>query len=519
MNICSHLAQFAARSPAAIALIDLDAPGGRREFTYSELWTRVRRTANGLRVLGLKPGDRVALLLPNSWEYVASFLAIAAAGLVAVPMNIRLLQDELLHMMQDSGARLLIAHEALLAERSALAAVPDLGVVVVRPSPPLERGRLAFEALAADAPIAPSESEPGELFSLMYTSGTTGLPKGVMLSHGAWNAVSDYTRHYLDYAGGEVTLHVAPLTHGAGFLLLPTLAAVGTNVICSRFDPARTLKIFREERISNGFFVPSMIRMLLDEPEPKGDSKRALRTLYYAGSPIDPETLRGAMERFGDVLVQSFAQMESPMFLTVLDRADHRRIQSGEAPHLIRSAGRPVRNAEVKVVDDGGRELPTGEAGVIVANSPQRMLGYRHRPDATAEAIRDGWLHTGDVGRFDSDGYLYVVDRKKDMVISGGANVYAREVEEVLLAMNGVRETAVIGLPHPKWGEMVTAVLVASGAERPSDDEIQDFCRTRLADYRRPKRYIWIEALPRNAYGKVLKRQLRERFAQVEEHR
>ena len=206
------------------------------------------------------------------------------------------------------------------------------------------------------------------------------------------------------------------------------------------------------------------------------------------------------------------------MFLTVLDHQEHGRIARGETPHLARSAGRRVDGAEVKIVDDDDRDLPVGEVGEIVARGPHMMTGYWNRPDATADTLRNGWVHTGDVGRFDDAGYLYIVDRKKDMIISGGSNVYAREVEEALLAMDPIREVAVIGLPHPKWGEMVTAVLVSRTGQPVDDAAMEAFCRTSLPDYRRPKRFFWIDELPRNSYGKVLKRELRTRFTAVMEH-
>jgi long-chain acyl-CoA synthetase len=477
-------------------------------YGYDELWGRVRRLSAGMQALGLKPGERVAMLIGNSWEYVATFFAASAAGLISVPMNTRLLENELAHMVRDSGARLLIAQESLLRERPGLAAIPELGVAVVRAS-----GEQAFEALDGE-PGAVAASAPDSVASLLYTSGTTGAPKGAMLPHVSWITVSDYVRKYLRYADDEVTVHSAALTHGSGFLMLPTFAAGGTNVVCAKFDAERALALFGRLGVTNGFFVPTMIQMLLDAPWPADRGGWRLRNIYYAGSPIDPGTLRGAMERFGPVLIQSFAQTEAPMFLTVLDHAEHRRI--AERPQLIRSAGKVVSDADVRIFDDNDCEVPTGEIGEVVARAPHVMKGYWNRREATAETLRDGWLHTGDVGRFDEEGYLYIVDRKKDMIISGGSNVYAREVEQALLAMDAIKEVAVIGLPHPKWGEMVTAVIVSRSGAPVQDEEMDKFCRANMADYRRPKKFIWVDSLPRNAYGKVLKRELRTRYAQKE---
>ncbi|MBM3346874.1 MAG: long-chain fatty acid--CoA ligase [Betaproteobacteria bacterium] len=514
MNLANILARSASLSAQRIALVDSDAPGGSLSLTYAELWLRARRIAGGLLARGLKPGDRVALLLPNSREYVESFIGVATAGMVAVPMNIRLLESELLHMLKDSGARLLIAQDALFAGREALVGVPELGVAAMRATGTLAAPKFDYEFLAMADPAEPAARAPEDLASLMYTSGTTGLPKGVMLPHRSWYAVSDTTRRLLGYGEAEVTLHAAPLTHGAGFLLLPTLASAGVNVVVTRFEPARILKLMRDERVTNTFLVPSMIQILLDTPDPEArpapNSHPDLKTIYYAGSPIDPGTLKGALARFGGVLVQSFGQMESPMFFTLMDRRDHARIADGSAAHLIRSAGCAIPGVKVRIVDDDGRDLPQGEAGEIALQAPQTMLGYWNRPEATAESIRNGWLHTGDVGRFDADGYLYLVDRKKDMIISGGSNVYAREVEEALLGFKGIKEAAVIGLPHPKWGEMVTAVLVSESGQPLDEALLVDYCRNHLPDYRRPKRFAWVATLPRNAYGKVLKRDLRK---------
>jgi len=512
MNLHSVLANAAQAWPRRTALIDVDAPGGERRFTYSELWDEVQRLAAGLRALGLQHGERVALLMGNSWEYVVAFLGASAAGLVSVPMNVRLLESELTHMIRDAGARLLIAQEALLQERPGLAAIPPLGVALARASSTAAPRR--FQDLVSST-IAPATQTPADsVASLLYTSGTTGLPKGAMLPHASWLTVSDYVRRYLRYADDEVTLHTAALTHGSGFLVLPTFAAGGINVVCAKFEAQRALSLFGTLGVTNGFFVPTMIQMLLDAPQRRERGRWRLRSLYYAGSPIDPGTLQGAMERFGPVLIQSFAQTEAPMFLTVLDQAEHRRI--AERPHLIRSAGRVVNGAEVRIFDDEDRELPVGDIGEVVARAAHVMKGYWNRQDATAETLRNGWLHTGDVGCFDEEGYLYIVDRKKDMIISGGSNVYAREVEQELLGMEAVKEAAVIGLPHPKWGEMVTAVLVSRSGSRVDDAAMEAFCRSRIADYRRPKRFIWVDSLPRNAYGKVLKRELRARYAQKE---
>ena len=344
MNIAGILARAAERHGGRIALTDLDDPAGRRDITYRQLWEQVQRTARMLRDAGMQPGERVAMLMGNSWEYVQTFLAICSAGLVAVPMNTRLLEDELLHILQDSGARMLAAHGGLLQARRKLLGAAPLGELVARPAEALGPGQRAFEQfLLSEAAAEPAPVHADTLASINYTSGTTGLPKGAMLPHRAWDAVAGYTCELLGFQEDEVTLHTAALTHGSGFLMLPTMQVGGRAVLCAKFDPPRVLQLLRDEQVTSGFLVPSMIQMLLDA---HGDAPPlrglALRAMYYAGSPIDPSTLRGALATFGDVLVQSFAQTEIPMFLTSRGRAEHDLI-NGAKPHLIRAAGRVVR--------------------------------------------------------------------------------------------------------------------------------------------------------------------------------
>lgn len=500
-NVARLLGQRAAEHPGRACVTDLDAPGGPRTVTYAGLADRVGRLAAGLAAAGLSPGDRVAVLLRNSTAYVETFLAVAAAGLVLVPLNVRLRPEDYAHMLADSGARLLVT-EGALADR-----VPG-GIAVVTTDGP---GRSLDDLAASGAGTGPVPRAGEDVLSLMYTSGTTGAPKAVMLTHRSWRSVADLCSRALGFGPGEAVLHVAPLTHGSGFLLLPTLMAGGRTVLCGSFDPARTAALIGSEGVTGMFLVPSMIRMLLDALPPGWRAPASFRRLYYAGSPIDPDTLREAVGAFDGRLVQSFAQMESPMLFTVLDPGDHRRAAAPDGA-LLRSAGRVLPEVALRIVDEAGADLPPGRPGQILARAPQTMAGYWGRPEETAAALHEGWLHTGDVGYLDPQGYLHVVDRIKDMVVTGGSNVYAGEVEDVLLGLPQVRAAAVVGTPHRVWGEAVTAVLVSTDGSRDSDGVLAG-CRARLADYRVPKRVVWVDELPRNAYGKVLKRELRERFA------
>jgi acyl-CoA synthetase (AMP-forming)/AMP-acid ligase II len=490
----------AARWPDRPCVTDLDDGS---TLTYAELDARVAGIGAGLRAMGLAAGERVALLLPNGQAYLAAYLGAIAAGLVVVPLNVRLLRADYAHMLTDSGSRVLVTTRELLDRVPVIA-----GLTVVRDD--------ELDALTVrGAPVEPADADGRDPAGLMYTSGTTGSPKAVVLSHDSWRSVARTATNVLAMAEGEVTLHVAPLTHGAGFLVLPTLQLGGHNLLCGSFDAARTLRIFEERGVTGLFVVPSMIRMLLDARPEGWTAPAALRRLYYAGSPIDPATMREATEAFGGRLVQSFAQMESPMFFTVLDADDHRRALADPRSPLVRSAGRVLPGVTLRIADADDVDVPAGSEGQVLARAPQTMTGYWGRPDDTARTLAGGWLHTGDVGRIDADGYLYIVDRTKDMIVTGGSNVYAREVEEVLVGLPGVKDAAVVGLPHRVWGEAVTAVLVPTGPDR-DDAAVIAACREQLAGYRVPKQVLWVDELPRNAYGKVLKRQLRERFAPQE---
>lgn len=520
VTVAQALRNAALRWPDRPCLTDLDdGPGAT--LTYAELDARVAEVAAGLRGLGLAPGDRVALLAANGSPYVEAWIGASAAGLVVVPLNARLVLEDYRHMLVDSGSRVLLTESGFVERMPELRELPGLRVICLDAEPAVVReaglGALLGRPPGSEPAAAPAAADPEEPATLMYTSGTTGAPKAVVLGHRSWFEVARRAAEVLEMGDAESTLHVAPLTHGAGFLLLPTLVLGGHNLTCRSFDAARTLALVHEYGVSGMFVVPSMIRMMLDARPHGWTAPEGLRRLYYAGSPIDAATMREATEVFAGRLVQSFAQMESPMFFTVLDQDDHRRVLADPASPLVRSAGRVLPDVEIRIVPeetDDPADAPepvAGTAGEVLARAPQTMTGYWNRPEETAAALGDGWLHTGDIGLFDEDGYLYVVDRKKDMIVTGGSNVYAREVEEVLARLPGVREAAVVGLPHRVWGEAVTAVLVAD-AEARDDDAVIAACRAELAGYRVPKGVVWVDELPRNAYGKVLKRRLREQL-------
>lgn len=506
-NIAGAVWETAAHAPDRVALRDLTAG---RDMTYSELQDAAGRLAAGLKNEGLRPGDRVALLLHNSCEYVVAFMGALTAGAVVVPLNTRLTVQDFDHMLSDAGATILITEPTFLQQLRADSSITLPLMIDVTGQ---TDGVPTLTQISLESGITPHQQESSDLCSLMYTSGTTGSPKAVMLSHGAWNSVSDTCVELLEFTDGITVMHPAPLTHGAGFLLLPTLRHAGTNLLVRTFDPGQTAALISQGDAQGMFLVPSMIRMLLDALPEKWTPAEDFSWIYYAGSPIDVSTFLEATEKFDSRLVQSFAQMEAPMFLTSLGADDHRRTADADEPTLAKSAGRLISGRELRVVDEEGNDVAAGEVGEIWGKAPQIMLGYWNRPEETAKTLDQGWLHTGDMGRLDSEGYLFLVDRVKDMIVTGGSNVYAREVEEVLIEAPGVAQAAAVGLPHRIWGEEVTAVLVAVDGLTPSDEAVQAFCRERLAGYKMPKRVIWVDALPTNAYGKVLKRQLRSELS------
>ncbi|MFI5053939.1 MAG: AMP-binding protein, partial [Acidimicrobiia bacterium] len=351
---------------------------------------------------------------------------------------------------------------------------------------------------------------------LFYTSGTTGRPKGAMLTHGNLAFVTaSWLADLTPMTEGDITLHAAPLSHGAGFHALATTARGARHVIPQQasFDPAGIVTLLEHEGVTNTWMVPTQIVMLVDALGDTRPELPALRHVVYGGAPFAPAELKRALAVFGSVFVQLFGQGETPMTATVLPASDHAAALAGDRPERLSSAGFARPGMDVRILGEDGRELPPGEVGEACVRGPAVMLGYWNRPEATAEALHDGWLHTGDLGRLDEHGYLYLLDRAKDLIISGGSNVYAVEVEAALADHPMVREVAVVGLPDRTWGEVVTAVVVSESPGAATEAALAEHCATVLAGYKRPRRYTFRDTLPRNAYGKVLKRELRAELA------
>jgi len=474
------------------------AQGAQALFTYAELAERTARLAGALQRMGLAPGDRVAVIARNAPAYVETLYAIWRAGLAAVPANAKLHGAELGYILEHSGARLCFVSEGLDAE-IAPHAPPTLERMIVLDGADYRR------MLVADAAaLVPRAAD--DLAWLFYTSGTTGRPKGAMLTHRNLRVMSDAYAQEVDPIGpGDPILHAAPMSHGSGLYIMAHVAGCGVNVVpeSGGFEPEEIFRLLARWPRASMFAAPTMVKRLVDcaaDCDP-----RAIRTVVWGGAPMYVEDALKALDRFGPRLAQIYGQGESPMTISVLPRAEVADRAHARWRERLASAGRPFACVEVKVTDAEDRPLPPGETGEILVRGEVVMRGYWRDEAATAAALRGGYLHTGDVGAFDADGYLSLKDRSKDLIISGGSNIYPREVEEVLLRHPGVREVSVIGRPDRDWGEAVVAYVV--GDAPPA--ELDALCLDSIARFKRPKDYVFIAALPKNNYGKILKTELR----------
>lgn len=505
MNIANLLARSARTFPDHPAV----SHGARAWLSYRDLMIRVAELAAALREsLHLQPGDRVALAMANCPEYIEVLYATLYAGLAAVPMNAKLHPRELAYILDNSGARVCFSTPDLTQAIDALrGTAAGLDRVI-------EVGSAEYRKLRTGArPAGMHASAPNDVAWLFYTSGTTGRPKGVMITHRNLIAMSLCYFSAVDtIAPGDCILHAAPMSHGSGQYNFPHMLAGANQVIpeSGHFDPAEIFGLCRHWRGVAMFAAPTMVHRLVAHARQHAPVPDGLKTIVYGGGPMYLEDIKNARQVMGPRFAQIYGQGESPMTITALSKfhIDNREHPRHEARLASVGVAQPL--VEVMVTDAKDRPLPAGETGEVLVRGDPVMAGYWRNPEATAETLRNGWLHTGDVGAFDEDGFLTLRDRSKDLIISGGSNIYPREVEEVLLRHAAVSEVSVVGRPHPEWGEEVVAFVVVRDGGKVDEKDLDALCLNHIARFKRPKAYRFVAELPKNNYGKVLKTVLRE---------
>jgi acyl-CoA synthetase (AMP-forming)/AMP-acid ligase II len=507
MNVTQPLHSAANLTPDALAT-NMDG----RIRTWGELADRVARLAGALQNLGVDEGDRVAILALNSDRFIEYYFAVWWAGAVVVPMNVRWSPAENAYSLTDSGTKV------LFTDRAFASIVPEvqkqargLETLVYMDEDGLPGGMLAYEQLiASTAPAVDVRRAGDELAGIYYTGGTTGFPKGVMLPHRAlwYNGLVAARHFYME--PDDCMLHAAPMFHladGAGSMGM-TMAG-GAHAFVPSFTPEGVIDAIATGDVTHTLLVPTMIGMVLQSPAFHPDKFRSCRYLIYGASPMPEGLLRQVMEQLPETrLIQGYGQTEMAPLVSTLGPACHSLEGSGSG--RLRSAGRVVDGCEVRILDDDEREVPRGEVGEIVARSPGSMLGYWNLPEQTTATLKDGWVHTGDGARIDDDGFVFIVDRLKDMIVTGGENVFSAEVESAISTHAAVAAVAVIGIPSDQWGEAVHAIVVPQEGMSVTEQEIIDHCKPLIANYKWPRSItIRAEPLPLSGAGKVLKRDLR----------
>ena len=507
MNLAVWVERHGMQRPGQPALAD----GERVHADWATFAARAAAAATGLRDdFGLSPGDRVAIVMRNRPEYLEALFAIWHAGLVAVPVNARLHRDEIAYILDHSETAVALTDDDHADDvESLVGTVASLQAAVLAPGDRWDR-------LTASSPAAIVDRTPDDPAWLFYTSGTTGRPKGATLTNrNLLMASLSYFADIDQVMPQDCILHAAPLSHGSGLYGLPHVARGAVSVVpqSGGVDGDEIAALLQRWPGMSLFAAPTMVKRLAGDGAIAAADLSNLKTMIYGGAPMYLADLEQALAVFGPRLAQIYGQGETPMTITGLSKNDHADRDDPRWLDRMQSVGVARTDVEVRVVDEADRELPAGEVGEIVVRGDVVMAGYWKQPDATAETLRGGWLHTGDVGSFDAEGYLTFRDRSKDLIISGGMNIYPREVEETLLRHPGVRAVAVVGRPDAEWGEAVVAFVVADdGTPLPSTDDLDRTCLDHLARYKRPKDYRFVDSLPTNNYGKVVKRELRERL-------
>jgi long-chain acyl-CoA synthetase len=490
MNLATVLTESAALRPEHVALRLDDL-----ELTYSQLDGASAHIVGLLAEKGISSGDRVGIMLPNVPHFAVGYYGVLRAGAVVIPMNVLLKRREVAFYLRDSGAKLLFAWHAFAQD--AQAGADDAGAECVLVTP----GEFEQQVGAADPQVELADTDESATAVILYTSGTTGTPKGAELTHGNLARNAEIASGLFGLGAEAVTLGALPLFHSFGQTcgLNATLSAAGTLTLIPRFDPGTALEIIQRDRVNVFQGVPTMYGAMLHHPEHASIDTSSLQVCVSGGSAMPVELMRGFEEAFGCKVLEGYGLSETSPVAS-FNHPDRERKPG--------SIGTPVDGVEMKLLDDDGHEVAQGEVGEIVIRGHNVMKGYWNKPDATAEALRDGWLYTGDMARIDEDGYFFIVDRKKDLIIRGGYNVYPREIEEILYEHPAVREAAVIGMPHDEYGEEIGAAVALKEGAQVTPDELRDFVKEQVAAYKYPRRVWFVDELPTGPTGKILKREV-----------
>lgn len=501
MLIHEILQYTASRLPDKVFLAE-----DERELTYGQTWAQARAVAAGLQKGGVEAGDRVALLFPNSIDFCLCYFGVLMLGAVVVPVNNRLAPKEMAYVLEDSGPKVLMVHEQFQETAAEVALLMDLPGRVIGAKGAKREGQDHLDDLlaAGGTPQGAPELGKDSPASIMYTSGTTGQPKGAIISHGNVAANARNCAAHLGYTERDTTLIVVPLFHVTGLhsQLVAFAYAGGSCAIMRAYNTARMIELMAKHQVTVTFKVPTMYTLMLVNPALKENDLSSLRLACYGGAPMAPETVRQMQQQLGVDLVNAYGLTEATSLVTAAPICDALR-KAG-------SIGLPTSGNRLKVVDPDGVEVEPDQVGELLIKGPLVVQGYWNKPQATAEALVNGWLHTGDYARIDPEGFVYIADRKKDMIIRGGENVYSIEVESALVTHSGVLEAAVVPRGHSIFGEVVHAFVVCVPEADPSEDEIITHCVGLIAEYKVPASVSFIAELPRNPGGKVLKKVLKD---------
>ncbi|MBB6454575.1 acyl-CoA synthetase (AMP-forming)/AMP-acid ligase II [Salirhabdus euzebyi] len=493
-----------------IAIID-----NEQIYSFKEVNENSNAIARGLLSLGLEKGDRVAVLLKNSANFVFCDFSLAKSGLVRVPINPKLKENEIEYILKDVEAKAIIFDSSF---REIIKKIKDSLThleYIIQSNTDLNDEQPSLQRWIStrckkDIIVETNDNDP---YQILYTSGTTGKPKGAVISYRSrLETINNVFSDELEIKPHDRMLHVASLAHGSGSKVLPHFIKGAANVFIHKFSPEIFFEVVEKHKINNTFLVPTIIGMLLDYENRFNYNIHSLKNILYSASPMPKEMLKKAIEFFGPVLVQVYALTEAPNPVLVLPKREHLLLEDNDK--LLESTGREVTNVQVKIVNDAGEETVEEEVGELVVRGNNVMSGYWKRERDTQETIKDGWLYTGDLGFIDNNGYFYIVGRKKDMIISGGYNVYSREVEDAIYEIAGVKEVAVAGIPDEIWGEAVSAFIVLENDNNLSVEQIKNHCKRCLANYKNPKNITIVAELPKNANGKVDKNKLKEIYQQ-----